>query len=263
MVTQEPSLNWQMRVIDSSSGNSYMGEFRNQRVFIKVNANPLLPSLSTEGIAPKIQWIRKTQSGETLTAQSWIEGGTLSPADMMDEQVFELLKKLHTSRNLRDSLSTFDRTVSRPAEILSILLTKPDSVIANNTFLRGVADSMLETVPYLNNLSIVVVHGNVSPNNWLRAADSGRIYLIDWETVSLGDAYLDNAYLLSHFIPRKHWGVWLAKSGDRLSDVASLAKFIWYGKLSYLKQIDSYLSQNNTMAANAEIQGLRRFIEMF
>jgi thiamine kinase-like enzyme len=263
MVTQDSAMNWQMRVIDSSSGNSYMGEFRNQRVFIKVNANPLLPSLSTEGIAPKIQWIRKTQNGDTLTAQSWIEGSTLTIDDMMDEQVFELLKKLHSSRTLRDSLSNFDRTVSRPAELLSTLLNKPNSVIANNTFLRSVTDSMLETVPYLNNLSIVVVHGDISPNNWMRASSSGKIFLIDWETVSLGDAYLDNAFLLSHFIPRKHWGSWLAKSGDRLSDVASLAKFIWYGKLSYLRQIDTYLSQNNTMAANAEIQGLRHFIEMF
>ncbi|GAB2025914.1 phosphotransferase [Lactovum odontotermitis] len=262
MVTQEPSLNWQMRVIDSSSGNSYMGEFRNQRVFIKVNANPLLPSLSTEGLAPKIQWIRKTQNGDTLTAQSWIEGTTLQPADMMDEQVFELLSKLHSSRTLRDSLSTFDRTVSRPAEILSELINKPNSVIANNTFLCSVTNTMLETVPYLNNLSIVVVHGDISPSNWLRSKN-GRIYLIDWETVSLGDAYLDNAFLLSHYIPRQHWGAWLARSGDRLSDVASLAKFIWYGKLSYLKRIDAYLSVNNTMAANAEIQGLRHFMEMF
>ncbi|HEY0221546.1 phosphotransferase family protein [Lactovum miscens] len=263
MLPQEPSINWQMRVIDSSSGNSYMGEFGNQRVFIKLNASPLLPSLSTEGIVPKIQWIRKTDNGETLTAQSWVGGHSLSIEEMAEEQVYDILKKLHGSHTLRDSLSNFDRSVSRPSELLAHLLEKPNSVVATNTFLSKIASEMLRTVPILNNLAMVVVHGNVSPDNWLKDESTGKIYLIDWKTVSLGDAYIDNAFLLSHYIPSKDWGAWLAKSGDRLADVATLSKLIWYGKLSFLRQIDFYLEKGNTTAANAEIQGLRRFMEMF
>ncbi|MDR0300243.1 MAG: phosphotransferase family protein [Streptococcaceae bacterium] len=263
MLAQEPSINWQMRVIDSSSGNSYMGEFGNQRVFIKLNASLLLPSLSSEGIVPKIQWIRKTDNGETLTAQTWIEGHTLSVDEMSDIQVYDTLKKLHTNRTLHDSLSNFDRSVSRPSEMLAHLLNKPNSVVATNTFLSKIASDMLRTVPILNNLAMVVVHGNISPDNWLKDEKTGKVYLIDWKTVSLGDAYIDDAFLLSHYIPSKDWGAWLARSGERLADVATLSKVIWYGKLSFLRQIDFYLERGNTSAANAEIQGLRRFMDMF
>jgi thiamine kinase-like enzyme len=173
------------------------------------------------------------------------------------------LKRLHGSHTLRDSLSNFDRSVSRPSEMLARLLDKPNSVVATNTFLNKIASEMLRTVPILNNLAMVVVHGNISPDNWLKAEKTGKIYLIDWKTVSLGDAYLDNAFLLSHYIPSKDWNAWLARSGERLDDVATLSKLIWYGKLSFLRQIDFHFERSNTNAVNSEIQGLRRFMDMF
>ena len=161
MLKPEPNVNWKMRAIDSSSGNSYMGEVGNQRVFIKLNASPLLPSLSTEGITPKIQWISKTDNGGTLTAQSWIEGHTLSADEMNDPQVYEILKKLHSSRTLRDSLFTFDHRVASPSKLMENLLNKEQSFIANNTYLSKIAESMMTTMPVLNNLGTVVVHGDI------------------------------------------------------------------------------------------------------
>lgn len=264
MIPEEPLVDWKMSVIEgSSSGTSYIGKFGNQKVYIKLNANPILPSLSSEGIAPKIQWIRKTEDGSTLTAQSWINGSVLTPDELYDNQVYDLLKKLHTSRTLRESFSNFNRSISRPAEMLNELLIAENSVIATNTFLREIADDMSKTVPILNNLGIVVVHGNIVAKNWLKDEISGKIYLTGWDDVSLGDAFLDDAFLLSHYIPKENWGIWLAKSGDRLSDVVTLSKLIWYGKLSFLRQIHYHLLQNDTVAANAEIQALRRFKDLF
>ncbi|MFV0556903.1 MAG: phosphotransferase [Lactovum sp.] len=264
MIPEEPSIDWKMLALENSqSKTTFMGTFGSQKVFIKSNANPILPSLSSEGISPKIQWIRKIENGDTLTAQSWIEGRTLKEDELYDDQVYEILKKLHTSRTLRDSFSNFNRLISRPAEMLRDLVISENSVIATNTFLKNIVDDMMKTVPILNNLGIVVVHGNIVPENWLKDEKTGKIYLTGWDNVSLGDAFLDNAFLLSHYIPKEEWGIWLAKSGDHLSDVVTISKLIWYGKLSFLRQIQKYLLMGNTVAANAEIQALRKFKDSF
>lgn len=262
MVTEEPQMNWNMQPIEDSSGNSFIGRVGSTQVFIKLDASPLLPSLSTEGLTPKILWIRKTPNGETLTAQSWIEGRTLTVDEMKDPQISKILDNLHNNRTLRDSLSTFDRSVARPAELLNNLIARSTPVSTNN-YLQQVAGDMLKTIPSLNNLNIVVVHGDVSPSNWLKDEKTGQIYLIDWDTVSLGDAFYDTSYLLSHYIPYTEWGEWLARSAYDIKDILVLAKISWYGKLSFLQQINKHLLKGDTMSANNEILGLRRFSELF
>lgn len=261
MATQEPSINFELQPIEGSA-SSFVGHVGSTQVFVKKNGSPLLPSLSTEGISPKILWIRNTPEGDTLTAQSWIEGHTLRTDEMAEPQVGKILEHLHNSRALRDSLSTFDRSVARPAELLNALLVD-GSPVSRNNYLRQIADDMLQTVPALNNLTIVVVHGNVAPESWLKDEKTGRVYLTNWDQVSLGDSFYDTAFLLSHYIARRDWGEWLAQTGYDVKDILVLAKIKWYGRLSFLKQINRYLLEGNTFAANAEILALRKFGELF
>ncbi|MDR0199647.1 MAG: phosphotransferase family protein [Streptococcaceae bacterium] len=264
-IREEPAGNWELKPIDSRSGNSYFGRIGTQQVFVKRNPCPILPNLAAEGLTPKLLWSRPTDSGDILTAQPWIVGHTLDKdwLELVDAQVGQLLAHLHTNRGLRDALSTFDRTVQRPAKVLEELITHEGSFVGSNNFLRQVADEMSTAVPALNNLNIVVVHGDVNPSNWLKEDATGKIYLIDWDTVSLGDAFYDIGYLLSHFVSRSRWDSLLAEMGYNRTDIAILAKIRWYGELSFMQQIENYLQGGDTFKANNEILGLRRFIASF
>lgn len=58
-----------------------------------------MPSIYLEGITPKVLWTKRTAEGDTLSAQPWIDGHTLSPEDMEDRQINHILAHLHDSKN--------------------------------------------------------------------------------------------------------------------------------------------------------------------
>ena len=92
--------------------------------------------------------------------------------------------------------------------------------------------------------------------------NSGKIYLVDWDTVFLSDSMVDMAHVLSHYIKPTNWSLWLMTSGVRpRSDI--MEKVAWYGKLSFLRQISEYLSRGKMKEVNQEILGLRKFCELF
>ncbi|HAI26100.1 MAG TPA: phosphotransferase, partial [Lactococcus lactis] len=112
------------------------------------------------------------------------------------------------------------------------------------------------------NEEVVVVHGDVNHKNWLVDDNSGKIYLVDWDTVFLSDSMVDMAHVLSHYIKPNNWSLWLMTSGVRpRSDI--MDKVAWYGKLSFLRQISEYLSRGKMKEVNQEILGLRKFCELF
>ncbi|MDR0298424.1 MAG: phosphotransferase family protein [Streptococcaceae bacterium] len=264
MANEALKLNGEMRPIESSSGTSYMGKIGTQQVFVKLNASPILPLVAAEGITPKILWTRELENGNgSLTAQSWIEGHVLTNAEMLHPDIPKLLMKLHTSRSIRDSLSQFDRSVKRPASVLNDLLENEESQIAKNSFLSGVAQEMQTKVPMLNNLNIMVLHGDIRPSNWLLEEKTGRLYLIDWDTVSLGDPFYDIGYYISHFVARADWAMMMSRLGYSLTDVSVWSKLRWYGQLAFLVHADHAMRLNNIVAANREIQGLRLFMGQF
>ena len=75
---------WDMTPVKGGSGNAFFGKSDEERVFIKKNGSPFLPSIYLEGITPKVLWTKRTAEGDTLSAQPWIDGHTLSPEDMED-----------------------------------------------------------------------------------------------------------------------------------------------------------------------------------
>ena len=92
---------WQVLPIDGDTGTAYMGINKDERVFLKRNSSPFLAALSIEHIVPRLIWTRTMVSGDTLTAQEWMNGRCLSKDEMCSEDVTSLLYRVHHSELLK------------------------------------------------------------------------------------------------------------------------------------------------------------------
>lgn len=81
---------WEILPIDGDTGTAYMAVNNDERIFIKRNTSPFLAALSLEEIVPRLIWSKRTVSGDTLTAQEWLNGRSLKREEMCSLQVSEL-----------------------------------------------------------------------------------------------------------------------------------------------------------------------------
>ncbi|RZI48598.1 phosphotransferase family protein [Lactococcus kimchii] len=252
---------WDMTPVKGGSGNAFSGKSDEERVFIKKNGSPFLASIYLEGITPKVLWTKRTAEGDTLSAQPWIDGHTLSSEDMEDTQINHVLAHLHGSKKLVESYKKLGSQVISPEQLLEDCV-KNTEALQTNHFLSQIIEEMRQQIPTLQEEEVVVVHGDVNHKNWLVDDKTGKIYLVDWDTVFLSDAMVDMAHVLSHYIKPEKWSLWLMTSGVRPHSEL-MKKVAWYGKLSFLRQIAEYLSRKKMKEVNQEILGLRQFCKIF
>ncbi|OFI50072.1 hypothetical protein BG261_10540 [Floricoccus tropicus] len=253
--------NWQLTPVKGSTGNTFYGTLGSQQAFIKRNATPLLAAVAREEIAPKLLWSRRTRTGDTLSAQEWINGGVLTSAEMTDNQINIVLGKLHRSRNLVDTFMKMGNLAFGPTELLNDCYQDSHENIEKNSFLKNIFDKMRDDIPPFDVRESVVVHGDVNHKNWIRS-NTQKIYLVDWETAMLADPLVDVSHILSHYIDPRNWNTWLVYSGYKLRPEL-LKSILWYGQLSFFRQIALYFKEDDIYRVNREIYGLRKFCEAF
>lgn len=251
-----------MTPVRGSSGNAFTSRTSDEeRVFIKRNATPMLTSIYLEGLTPRVLWTKRTVQGDMLSAQPWINGHTLSPNEMGDRQINQILSHLHTSRKLMESCKKLGSVVIGPQNLLTAITDSSDELRANH-FLSEIIEEMADNIPPLYGEEITVVHGDVNHNNWLVDDETGRVYLVDWDSTFMSDPMVDIAYVLAHYIRPNSWSRWLIDLGYEPRKKV-MEKVAWYGKLSFLRQIAEELSKGRKKEANEEILGLRNFCRLF
>ncbi|GFH42972.1 phosphotransferase [Lactococcus hodotermopsidis] len=262
---QDKESDWTYVPLNNSFGQSinnvFYATFGSQKAFVKVNASPLLATISQAGLTPKIIWTKRNSNGEMLTAQSWIDGVVLAATEMGDTQINQSLATLHHSKKLVESFKKFGNGVTAPRQWVDELYQNAHRHLIANSFLSDLLTELRQAIPKFDPTNAVVVHGDVNHHNWLKNDHSGKIYLVDWDTVALSDAYIDLAHLLSHYIAPSQWRKWLEYSGYKVDD-ETFVKIKWYGILSFLRQINENLWSDNMQAANSEILGLRNFCDI-
>ena len=82
---------WDVYPIYGNTNKAFMGKKNHQRLFLKRNASPFLAALSMEEITPRLIWTKRISSGDTLTAQEWLNGQTLTKQQMRLPEVAHLL----------------------------------------------------------------------------------------------------------------------------------------------------------------------------
>lgn len=244
--------------LKGKSGQAFMGTYPNgERVFVKLNTQPILAALSKEQIAPHILGTRWTTSGDELTLQEWLDGRLLERQDMASKQVGLILWRLHKSGTLVNRLKQLGYQIENPYDLITSWENNAPQQLLANTYLQSIVQELKRNLPEFKADLATIVHGDIRHSNWV-VTTSGMVYLVDWDRVRFTDRMFDVAHLVSHYIPKNLWQSWLSNYGYKDNDLVR-KKFYWYGQLSYLNQILTFFDLREMDKVNQEIYDLRQF----
>ncbi|WP_404821797.1 phosphotransferase [Oceanobacillus halotolerans] len=208
------SKEWKVTPAGGLTGDAYIAETTNRRLFVKRNSSPFLAVLSAEGIVPKLVWTRRMENGDVITAQEYLDARELKPEEMQHEQVATLLYKIHHSTELLHMLMRLGKKPLTTDERLMSIKQR----LNRNEFYSAypeVEDALhcLEMLlPVTRNQKQVVCHCDLNHNNLL-LTKQGHLYLIDWDNAMIADPVMDFGLLLKSYIPRDKWEEWLNNYG--------------------------------------------------
>ncbi|MDR0921404.1 MAG: phosphotransferase family protein [Lactobacillales bacterium] len=247
---------WRLRPIQGDTGQAFLGMREQERVFIKRNTSPLLVALSREGITPKLVWTRRMGNGDTITAQEWLEGCVLRPEEVGNNRnVVRILYRLHHSDMLVDMMNKIGGKSISPREMIEMYKKNLPEGLEKNHYLARVADYLEKNLPAFSSNNYCVVHGDVNYKNWIGSED--YLYLVDWDSVRLGDPALDLGNLLGHYVPLEEWNNWLVSYGLKPTNT-TLERITWYAAMSFLNEIDRQFRKQDYKRMNNEILLLKQ-----
>ncbi|ADC48865.1 hypothetical protein BpOF4_03995 [Alkalihalophilus pseudofirmus OF4] len=217
---------WKVEPAGGATGEAYIAQQGDQKVFLKRNSSPFLAVLSAEGIVPKLLWTKRLENGDVVTAQRWVKGRELKAFEMKERKVAELLAKIHGSSELLDMFKRIGNEPLSPEVIVDNLRVQLQ--------LNQVEDDIIETgmaflASQLNDVSYdhyVVCHCDINHNNWIQDEEE-QLYLIDWDGATVADPALDLGLLLYSYIPPEEWEDWIKEYGLLLGE-SLRERMHWY-----------------------------------
>lgn len=216
---------WVISPAGGVTGEAYVAQSSNEKIFLKRNSSPFLAVLSAEGIVPKLLWTKRLDNGDVVCAQSWLNGRELKADEMKSEKVAQLLKKIHTSEPLVFMLSRLGKDPVTPDVILRELGERCQKHEAHSA-VREAMNFLKAKVHLAGYPEKVVCHSDINHNNWLLDHDD-RLYLVDWDQAVIADPALDLGLILYWYIDESRWEEWLESYGWQLSDHLKL-RMHWY-----------------------------------
>ncbi|TMW71904.1 phosphotransferase family protein [Alteribacter natronophilus] len=230
---------WHLRPAGGATGEAYVAEQGEQKIFIKRNSSPFLAVLSAEGIVPKLLWTKRLESGDVITAQRWVNGRELKSFDMNDARIARLLGKIHRSKELLEMFRRLGNTPLTPERLLYGLKEQAGPALKSD---HAVTEAMVWLEEHIGEVQTdhyVVCHSDVNHNNWI-ISEEDALYLIDWDGANVADPALDLSALLYLYVPEEDWKSWLDSYGVTLTPdlvkrmswymlAQSIESVVWHG----------------------------------
>lgn len=226
---------WEIVPAGGATGEAFFARHEDQELFLKRNSSPFLAVLSAEGIVPKLVWTKRLENGDVITAQQWLSGRELKPAEMNQDRVAKLLKKIHRSKPMLGMLKRLGKTPLQPEVLLQKAEEQLDSEVLALTEVQKTMGFLRQEAGNVHSEEKVVCHGDVNHNNWL-LAENNQLYLIDWDGAMIADPAIDLGLMLYWYIAEDDWENWLAMYGKQLTDHLKL-RMKWYVALQTLTSI--------------------------
>ncbi|MDR0846018.1 MAG: phosphotransferase family protein [Lactobacillales bacterium] len=234
---------WEFAPIKGNTNRAFLAVKADERAFVKKNTTPLIASLAAEGLTPTLLRIQKTPNGDFLAFQEWVEGHLLTADEVVsDRDVKDVLFKLHNSSYLAHMLERLDGDLVDPFDLFQEYDELITDYTRNQRYMGSVYNYLAAYMPEPP-ITPSVVHGDVVHNNWL--ATSNYMYLVDWDSVKLGDPYIDLSIILGRYVPFNQWATWLSFYGEQATR-AKLEKMRWYA----IMQIALNMARLESMGAN-------------
>lgn len=241
---------WKIVPAGGATGKAFVAQHDEQKLFLKRNSSPFLAVLSAEGIVPKLVWTRRLENGDVITAQHWLVGRVLKPAEMNHEGVAELLKTIHRSEPLLGLLRKIGKKPIEPADMLGKLIREVDADLGSLPIVQTSLAYLKEKLSMIQSDEKVVCHCDVNHNNWLLSEDN-QLYLIDWDGAMIGDPAIDLGMLLYSYIPQQNWEEWFRLYELDLTEHLQL-RMEWY----FISQTLSLIQWNKRRGRTEEVDEL-------
>ncbi|KRL04764.1 phosphotransferase family protein [Liquorilactobacillus oeni] len=251
---------WLIRPIGGNTGTAYMGVKEQKKLFIKRNTSPFLAALSLEEITPRLVWAKHISTGDTLTAQEWLNGRSLTKEEMKQTRVAKLLARVHHSTVLSKMLQQVGGRYIFPAELIESYFRELSIELGQHPLLDKVAGNLRAHQPKFDYHECEVCHGDLNHKNWL-LSDSNRLYLVDWESAALSDSALDLSMLMCQYVPRNEWQEWLAEKYGAQITVDFQRKIDWYCKVNLLLAIKDKHQRGHFFEMNQDILQLAEMMK--
>lgn len=248
---------WNINPAGGLTGEAFFAENKNNRLFLKRNSSPFLAVLSAVGIVPKLVWTKRTENGDVITAQKWLNGRALKSEEMQHNQVAGLLGKIHHSSELLHMLMRLGKkpitSDERFVEITRKL--RANGLMDKYKEVRDATNYLQCYLPITRGQQKVVCHCDLNHNNIL-LADNGKLHLIDWDNPTIADPAMDLGFILKWYIPQEDWEEWLHNYGAAM-DERLIERMYWYLIMDTLYYLIWHSERDEMNKVNSRLQDLQ------
>ena len=200
---------WKFLLPHGSGMESYFVEGNGQSYFVKIGVQvERYTTMAEIGLTPPILVYGQLDNGLSVIVQPCIAGRIPSRLDYRGQlmRVAGLIRKMHNDPQIKEVLPTVSSNLYKDAGLLALdhLREKWDRYRAQvpqvANFVNNSLDDLAKQVNLFSGEGLVVSHGDICNANWLFASD-GKIYILDFESMSIDDPALDMGALLWWYYP--------------------------------------------------------------
>ena len=212
---------WSFTLPKGSGHETYFAHGNGGTYFVKVNAVVhRYEILASAGLTPDVLSAGHLEGGATIMVQTYVPGKPPTSKDLQFhlEQVARILRKVHHNSNLQRTLLPCRSEGYRNAAFNALALLRnqwePCQHQAGDAaiLVEKSLDRIAEIIGQISGQGLVACHNDICNSNWILAPD-GQLFLIDLESMSLGDPACDVGALLWWYYPSIMRGRFLKASG--------------------------------------------------
>jgi thiamine kinase-like enzyme len=217
---------WKFSLPQGSGKESYFAHGFKRTYFVKVGVHiERYRAMADIGLTPPVILHGHLESGPSIIVQLAIQGRRPSRADYRQRlvDVAELVREIHGHRRIKDVLQPASSDLYSDAGMRALhrLREKWEPYKAQVPQVADFVDDSLmhlvEQVSLLSGNGLVAAHGDICNANWLFAAD-GKIYMLDFDSMSMDDPALDLGALLWWYYPPQLRQPFLEAAGYRYEE---------------------------------------------
>jgi thiamine kinase-like enzyme len=195
---------WSFSLPRGSGVESYFAQGNGQRYFVKVGVPvELYLTMAQIGLTPPVLIHGQLEHGLSVIVQPFIAGRTPSRLDYQNRriEVSECIRKMHSSQRVKEILPPPFSNLHKDAGLLALSRLRQKweryKVQVPNVaeFVDKSFEYLAEQVNLFSGEGLVVSHGDICNANWLFASD-GKIYVLDFESMTMDDPALDMGAVL-------------------------------------------------------------------
>ncbi len=204
-----PAHDWDVSILHGTGMETYSVQGDGKRYFVKIGAPVERYQVMAEiGLTPSILASGQLESGPSIIVQPLITGRNPSRRENQEqlEGVAAVIHTMHNDPRLRETLQPAPSTLHRDAGLRALNSIRQrwerhKTQVPNVAdFVENSLDELESQIQQFSTDGLVASHIDICNANWLFTAD-GKIYIVDFESMSMDDPAVDLGALLWWYYP--------------------------------------------------------------